>query len=285
MRAPQTPLLSNLTGTWLSEQQVTDPATWARQISSTVRFADELDVVLSQPNRILVEIGPGGSLTGSAIRHPKWSDGHRSVRLMRHPIQNLDDRETFLRALGELWSAGVDVDWTPRRAASPRIVSLPGYPFARQRHWVEPKHIAWAQIPTASNGSSVGAKLGSGADSGIRGGAQTGESQTEDVLQRIWSQCLGVGSVDRNANFFDMGGDSLMAISIAMSAANEGLTITPQDLYEHPTLASLTAAIDASFASSGLAKPRRPTQIRQFRPTSRTSSTVGCATPAAGGYP
>ncbi|WP_373120838.1 type I polyketide synthase [Mycobacterium marinum] len=255
LRAPQTPLLSNLTGTWLSEQQVTDPATWARQISSTVRFADELDVVLSQPNRILVEIGPGGSLTGSAIRHPKWSDGHRSVRLMRHPIQNLDDRETFLRALGELWSAGVDVDWTPRRAASPRIISLPGYPFARQRHWVEPKHMAWAQIPTASNGSSVGAKLGSGADSGIRGGAQTGESQTEDVLQRIWSQCLGVGSVDRNANFFDMGGDSLMAISIAMSAANEGLTITPQDLYEHPTLASLTAAIDASFASSGLAKP------------------------------
>ena len=46
-----------------------------------------------------------------------------------------------------------------------------------------------------------------------------------------------------------------MAISIAMAAANEGLTITPQDMYEHPTLASLTAAVDASFASSGLAKP------------------------------
>jgi phthiocerol/phenolphthiocerol synthesis type-I polyketide synthase E len=49
-----------------------------------------------------------------------------------------------------------------------------------------------------------------------------------------------------------------MAISIAMTAANEGLTITPRDLYEHPTLASLSAAVDAAFATSGLAKPPEP---------------------------
>ncbi len=252
LRAPRTPLLSNLTGTWMSEQQATDPATWTRQISSTIRFADELDVVLTDPGRILVEVGPGGSLTGSAIRHPKWSGGHRAVRLMRHPIQNADDRDTFLRALGELWSAGVEVDWAPLRPAQPHLVSLPGYPFARQRHWVEPKHTVWAaQVPAESNGSPVG----SSTDSSTVNVARPGQSQTEATLQRIWSQCLGVNSVDRNANFFELGGDSLMAISISMSAANEGLNITPQDLYEHPTLAALVAVVDASFASSGLAKP------------------------------
>lgn len=250
LSAPRTPLLSNLTGTWLTEQQVTDPATWARQISSAIRFADELDVVLADPGRVLVEVGPGGSLTGSAIRHPKWSATHRAVRLMRHPIQNADDRDTFLRALGELWSAGIEVDWTPRRAAQPQLVSLPGYPFARQRHWVEPKHMVWSQVPAGSNGSPVGAGTGAGTAEV----AQNGESQTETTLRRIWEQCMGVSSIDRNANFFDMGGDSLMAISIAMSAANEGLSITPQDLYEYPTLAALTAAVDASFAASGLAK-------------------------------
>ena len=251
LRAPRTPLLSNLTGTWMSEQQATDPATWTRQISSTIRFADELDVVLTDPGRILVEVGPGGGLTGSAIRHPKWSGGHRAVRLMRHPIQNADDRDTFLRALGELWSAGVEVDWAPLRPAQPHLVSLPGYPFARQRHWVEPKHTVWAaQVPAESNGSSVGSSTDSTVDV-----ARHGQSQTEATLQRIWSQCLGVDSVDPSANFFDLGGDSLMAISIAMSAANEGLNITPQDLYEHPTLAALTAAVDASFAAGGLAKP------------------------------
>ena len=255
LRVASTPLLSNLTGTWLSDQQVTDPATWTRQISSTIRFADELNVVLTDPGRVLVEVGPGGSLTGSAIRHPKWSSGHRSVRLMRHPIQNADDRDTFLRALGELWSAGIEIDWTPLHPPRPRIVSLPGYPFSRQRHWVDPKPTVWAHPPAASNGSSIGAPADSGADASAVEVAGNGQSQTGATLQRIWEQCLGVSSIDRDANFFDLGGDSLMSISIAMTAANEGLTITPQDLYEHPTLAALTAAVDASFAAGGLAKP------------------------------
>ncbi|CAM3177004.1 type I polyketide synthase [Mycobacterium intermedium] len=258
--AAQTPLLSNLTGTWMTPEQVSDPASWARQISSTIRFADELDVVLTDPGRILVEVGPGGSLTGSAMRHPKWSSGHRSVRLMRHPIQNADDRDTFLRALGELWSAGVDADWTPLRREQPHIVSLPGYPFARQKHWVDPKPTVWAQAPT--NGAAVSPAAAAAGhpseDAASVELARNGQSETGATLQRVWEQCLGVGSIDPNANFFDLGGDSLMAISIAMTAANEGLSITPQDLYEHPTLASLTAAVDASFAANGLAKPPEP---------------------------
>lgn len=250
LKTPDTRLLSNLTGTWLTDEQATDPDTWTRQIRSTIRFADELDAVLSDPNRILVEVGPGGSLTGSAIRHPRWSSANRSVRLMRHPIQQADDRDTFLRALGELWAAGVEVDWSPRHPVPPRIVSLPGYPFARERHWIEPKPTHWEPATVSVNGSAV--------THAAEPAVELGPSQTGVTLQRVWQQCLGVPSVDPNANFFDLGGDSLMAISIAMTASNEGLSITPQDLYEHPTLASLTAAVDAAFAASGLAKPPEP---------------------------
>ena len=80
------------------------------------RFSDELDVLLADPFRVLVEVGPGGTLTGSAMRHPRWSSGHRAVRLMRHQVQNKDDHATFLLSLGQLWSAGIDVDWTPLSA-------------------------------------------------------------------------------------------------------------------------------------------------------------------------
>ena len=84
--------------------------------------------------------------------------------------------------------------------------------------------------------------------------ATNGKSPMEATLQRIWAQCLGVGSVDRNANFFELGGDSLVAISVAMTAANEGLDLTPQDLYENQTVAALAKALVARYAAGGLAR-------------------------------
>ena len=131
-------MLSNVTGTWMTDEEATDPNRWARHIRSTVRFADEVQALLADTHRVLVEVGPGGSLTGSALRMPGWSDTHRAVRLMRHPVQTRDDRDAFLLALGQLWSTGVDVDWARLYGEHPRRVTLPGYSFARQRHWIEP---------------------------------------------------------------------------------------------------------------------------------------------------
>jgi phthiocerol/phenolphthiocerol synthesis type-I polyketide synthase E len=266
LREPHTPLLSNVTGTWMSAEEATDPARWARQIRATVRFSDELEAMLADPHRVLVELGPGGSLTGSAVRHPKWSGGHRAVRLMRHPVQSIDDRDAFLLALGQLWSAGVPVDWSPLTGsaadARPQLVTLPGYAFARQRHWVEPS----ATVRTVPTDASQPATNGATNGAAVHRGPGTGSS-TEDTLRRIWSQCLGVKSIDRKDNFFELGGDSLIAISIATSAANEGFEIAPRDLYEHPTLAGLASAIDAQYAAGGLTKPPDDTAHPAVPPT------------------
>jgi phthiocerol/phenolphthiocerol synthesis type-I polyketide synthase E len=252
LHEPQIPLLSNVTGTWLAGSEATNPATWARQVRSTVRFSDEVDVLLADPHRILVEVGPGGTLTASATRHPKWSSGHRAVRLMRHHAQNRDDRDAFLLALGQLWSAGVDVDWAPLRGGKPaQLVSLPGYPFERQRHWVNHRpHSGWVADAAFTNGTATPS---AGAADATHA-ATNGRSPMEATLQRIWGQCLGLASVDRNANFFELGGDSLVAISVAMTASNEGLDLTPQDLYENQTVAALAKALTARYEAGGLAR-------------------------------
>jgi phthiocerol/phenolphthiocerol synthesis type-I polyketide synthase E len=249
---PRIPLLSNITGTWMSSDEATNPATWARQIRATVKFSDELDALLADPARVMVEVGPGGSLTASATRHPRWSSGHRAVRLMRHQAQNRSDRDTFLLALGQLWSAGIDVDWMPRLAAHPpQRISLPGYPFERQRHWVDHNAtVEWTAGPAAANGAAMTSSAGPAISTQA---ATNGTSQMEVTLQHIWSRCLGVGSIDRNSNFFELGGDSLIAISVAMNAANEGLDITPQDLYENQTVAALAKNLTARYAA-GLAR-------------------------------
>ena len=251
LREPKIPLLSNVTGKQMTPGEATDPSTWARQIRQTVRFSDELGVLLADPARVIVEVGPGGSLTASAMRHPDWAAGHRAVRLMRHQAQNRSDQDTFLLALGQLWSAGVEVDWTPRIGAKPTLVSLPGYPFKRQRYWIE-------HNPASGFGAgTTGVDAGSSAQEGAAPAATSSTSQMEATMQRIWSQCLGISGIDRNANFFEVGGDSLVAISVAMAAAKEGLDLTPQDLYENQTPASLARAVTARYAEGSLARRTR----------------------------
>ncbi|CAN3129133.1 Phenolphthiocerol/phthiocerol polyketide synthase subunit E [Mycobacterium sp. smrl_JER01] len=250
LREPQIPLLSNITGTTMSAAEATNPATWARQIRATVRFADELDMLLAMQDRVLVEVGPGGTLTSSAGRHPRWSDRHRAVRLMRHQAQNRSDHDTFLLALGQLWAADVEVDWDQGAEQDHTLVTLPGYPFARQRHWVE--HNANAAWLAAGAGGAGGPVAAGG--SATAAAAAGGTSTVETALQSIWARCLGVSEIDRNANFFEIGGDSLIAISVAMTAGHEGLDLTPQDLYENQTVAALAKVLTARYAEGGLAR-------------------------------
>jgi len=177
------------------------------------------------------------------------------VRLMRHHAQNRDDRDAFLLALGQLWSAGVEVDWSPLRGGrSAQLVTLPGYPFERQRHWIEHRANVWTG-DAATNGSAAAVGAADAAAS-----AKSGQSPMEATLQRIWGQCLGLPDVQRNANFFELGGDSLVAISVAMTASNEGLDLTPQDLYENQTVAALAKALTARYAAGGLGR-QSPSEV------------------------
>lgn len=246
---PRIPLLSNITGTWMTDVEATDPQFWARQIRATVRFADEISAVLATPKRVLVEVGPGGTLTGAAVRHHRWSDEHRAVRLMRHQVQTCDDHDTFLLALGQLWTAGVDVDWSRLSKKQPQRTTLPGYPFARQRHWVEPNR----SIDSSQGVSPLNGSRPSEEPVAPVAAADSGQS-IEQRLQQIWCECLGVASIDPAVNFFEVGGDSLIAIGVAMNATNKGLELTPRDLYEYPTVSALAGALGARFSVGGLAQ-------------------------------
>ena len=254
LREPQIPMLSNVTGTWMSAGEATNPATWARQIRATVRFSDELDVLLADPCRVLVEVGPGGTLTAIGDASPEVVE--RAPCRSAHAPPGPEPRTTTTPSCSRSGSSGQRVSMSTGQPLSaghrPRQVSLPGYPFVRQRHWVDHNAtVRWAgDAAAATNGTAVAPSAGP-----IRSAAATnGKSPMEATLQRIWAQCLGVGSVDRNANFFELGGDSLIAISVAMTAANEGLDLTPQDLYENQTVAALAKALVARYAAGGLAR-------------------------------
>ncbi|GAB90329.1 non-ribosomal peptide synthetase [Gordonia rhizosphera] len=75
------------------------------------------------------------------------------------------------------------------------------------------------------------------------GGAQ---SPTEERLVAILSELLGVDGLGRDDNFFAVGGDSVISIQWAARAAAEGIALTPQQIFDHYTIAELAAAVDAA---------------------------------------
>ncbi|OQY54262.1 MAG: hypothetical protein B6247_12250 [Candidatus Parabeggiatoa sp. nov. 2] len=137
--APQIPYLSNLTGTWITAEQATNPSYWARHLRYTVRFAEGLQQLLKEPARILLEVGPGRTLSTLAKRHPDHSAEQVVLSSLRHPQQNQSDVAFLLKTLGQFWLAGGQLKWSGFYTAERRHrLSLPTYPFERQRYWIEP---------------------------------------------------------------------------------------------------------------------------------------------------
>ncbi|MGW0943108.1 amino acid adenylation domain-containing protein [Streptomyces sp. NPDC002623] len=136
---PRIPLVSNVTGTWMTPEEATDPAYWARHSVSTVRFADGLATLCAERDRTLIEVGPGQSLSALAAEHLARADPQTrpvvlpSLRAV-HDRRRPDDISHLLDAVAQLWTTGTAVDWRPLSdPAGRRRVGLPTYPFERTR--------------------------------------------------------------------------------------------------------------------------------------------------------
>ncbi|WP_157841193.1 non-ribosomal peptide synthetase, partial [Streptomyces wadayamensis] len=69
-------------------------------------------------------------------------------------------------------------------------------------------------------------------------------TETERVLCEVWAQVLGLGQVGVEDDFFDLGGDSIISLQVVSRARRAGLVVTSRDVFLHPTVAALAAAVD-----------------------------------------
>ncbi|SEN51959.1 Acyl transferase domain-containing protein [Nitrosospira multiformis] len=139
LREPKIPFLSNLSGDWITPQEATDPGYWRRHVRGTVRFDDGLRELLGNRDRILLEVGPGETLTTLARRHSEAKPEHLILSSLPHPGRVHQSQAHFYLCLGRLWLAGVDIDWGSFYADERRRrVPLPTYPFERQSYWIKP---------------------------------------------------------------------------------------------------------------------------------------------------
>lgn len=138
LKEPAMPFISNVSGTWITPEEATDPEYWVGHLRSAVRFADGLDELLSNPRAVFIEAGPGNALSTFVRKHLAASRDRVAVNLMRHPQEADSDSAYLLHKIGRLWLAGIDIDWGGFYAHERRRrVELPTYPMERQRYWLD----------------------------------------------------------------------------------------------------------------------------------------------------
>jgi NAD(P)-dependent dehydrogenase (short-subunit alcohol dehydrogenase family)/acyl carrier protein len=134
LRAPQVPVVSNVTGEWLTEAQATSPAYWVEHLCAPVLFGRGLKTLLADGPNVICEVGPGASLSGLARLQPQADTPDPVASL---PPKAGGEQESMLAAAGRLWTLGVAVDWAATHDRPRRRLPLPGHPFERERYWID----------------------------------------------------------------------------------------------------------------------------------------------------
>ncbi len=124
-------LISNLTGKPVSTE-LTTPDYWCEHIRQGVNFSQSISTLYQQGYRVFIEIGPKPVLLGMGRfclndQHILWLP---SIR------EKFGDWQTLLHSLGQLYIQGIGVNWHGfYQDYVYSAVSLPFYPFQRQRYW------------------------------------------------------------------------------------------------------------------------------------------------------
>lgn len=227
LSAPRHGVISCVTGRWLTAREATDPGYWGSQVRTPVRFADGLTTM---DGHLLVEVGPGRTLCDLVTGRGS------AVPSLPGPGSSREDLEVLLRSLGRLWLSGAPVRWPRLHATQPRRrVSLPTYPFERQRYSIEQ---AEDVFPTPAPVSPLRQEI-------------VALNETEQVIAHVFQRLLGLAEIDKDQSFFDLGGNSLIGIQVLDELSRAFQVELPLTaFYESPTIAELALVVEDTIITA-----------------------------------
>jgi len=133
--SPRLPIVSNLTGDFADDATYANPEYWGRHARQPVRFAAGIKALAAQGCNTFIEIGPQPTLVNMA----RMCVTEPSVQWLPSLQRGREEWPTLLASLGRCFVQGIAIDWSAFDAPWPRHkTSLPGYPFQREAHWLQP---------------------------------------------------------------------------------------------------------------------------------------------------
>ncbi len=142
---PALTVISNLTGRAVEPGLALDAAYWRRHAREAVAFAGGVATLADLGVDLVVEIGPDAVLgTMATFAWPSGPDAPAAppalASLRRPPRDGAspEPESTFIDAVAAAYEAGLDIGFAGLFAGEARRrIALPGYPFQRERHWLD----------------------------------------------------------------------------------------------------------------------------------------------------
>ncbi|KAB8316001.1 polyketide synthase, partial [Tolypothrix campylonemoides VB511288] len=187
----------------------------------TVRFSDGISQLIKQFEGVFLEVGPGRTLSTLTTQHLDRNAKQQVLTSLRHVKEQQSDVAWLLQTLGRLWLSGVEIDWSgfythERRHRLP----LPTYPFERQRYWIDAK----SSSPSSNKPATLyheNSKYSNQLDSSslysrpnLSNSYVAPTNELEKQVTEIWQEVLGITEVGIYDNFYELGGDSLIATQL-----------------------------------------------------------------------
>ncbi|MEV0114902.1 beta-ketoacyl synthase N-terminal-like domain-containing protein [Streptomyces sp. NPDC050844] len=256
-RAPRIPLVSNITGRLLTEYEAKSPHYWADHLLRTVEFTESVDTLRELGVTRFIEIGPGRSMS-NLVRAGFGSAAASTLELAQALGEVEHEDEAFADAVALGWAADPEVSIEDRASAT-RMTSVPTYAFERHIHWVEPTlgyAAGDAQSVRAAGDAPEPSAAAVPAASDIRDddspqsapGGESDEATQEirRIVAGIFESFLGASASDDDREFFDLGGNSLMAIQLINKLRETfELDFSVRDFYENSSVSATTNVIKA----------------------------------------
>ncbi len=143
--SPSLTLVSNVTGRVLESNERMDGAYWRRHSREPVAFSESMETLASLGVDLIIEVGPHAVLGSMATM--AWPDAVGSapppiaLSSMLRPSKRVSREQAdgaFAVAAARAYEAGLPISFPGLFAGEKRRrISLPGYPFQRERHWVK----------------------------------------------------------------------------------------------------------------------------------------------------
>lgn len=129
LAAPTIPVVSNLSGEFLTKEEAISVDYWTKHVRLTVNFERGLKHLIGLDNTFFLEVGPGKTLTTFYKQGQNPVLNNTVDYSVRHPKEKVSDHYRLANLLGRLWQNGFDLNWDTYYPEKPQKISAPTYVF------------------------------------------------------------------------------------------------------------------------------------------------------------